>query len=315
MFKSLAKQISRIFYDRPLPQPSADEKAFLSELQSVFRGFPVLETRNALPSETAWLGNMNRLRELVLSGNPREFLRWDVISQTMFVSSADYISAELKYLKNRPDWSRRWQGAIKESSAGHPLPCIFFPRSSGNLIHHAYHLARFEEKTQVKVQNVDFVFEFGGGYGSMCRLFYNLGFRGRYIIFDLPSYSALQVYFLKTLGLPVQPAAELEKSATGIVCVADIQELQTLLADPTPAKEKMFLATWSISETPLGIREAVLPLVSGFRLFLVAYQDKFAEVDNEAFFDAWRKTIAKVAWQRHRIEHLPGNTYLFGGGV
>ena len=96
------------------------------------------------------------------------------------------------------------------------------------MIHHAYHLAQFEEKTRTQVHEIDFVLEFGGGYGSMCRLFYNLGFRGRYVIFDLPSFSALQIYYLKTLDLPVQPINEL-KSRTGIVCVSDNTVLKSIL--------------------------------------------------------------------------------------
>jgi len=303
-----------ILLDRPLPQPSNSEKIFLSELQAIFREFSVLKTTKALPSETAWLRNMNRLRELVLNGNPREFLRWDVISRTMFVSSADYISAELKYLKNRCDWGTRWCGAIKESFVGHPPPYILYPASSGNLIHHAYHVAQFEEKTKVEVQNIDYVFEFGGGYGSMCRLFHNLGFHGRYILFDLPPFSALQVYFLKNLGLPVQSITEFGKSRTGIVCVSDIQHLKTMLGDPFQAKNRLFIATWSVSEAPIRIRDAVLALTTGFQLFLISYQDRFGEVDNADFFGTWRKTIKNVAWHSLRIEHIPGNNYLFGGG-
>jgi hypothetical protein len=237
----------------------------------------------------------------------------------MFVSFAAYIPTELKYLKHRPDWNTRWRTAIKESSVGrprrygyHPIPYIFYPASSGNLIHQAYSLARFEEQTKVQVENMDYVFEFGGGYGSMCRLFYNLGFHGRYIIFDLPSFVALQRYFLRTLGLPVQSVTEFVKSKTGIDCVSDIQHLIALLADHIEARNTMFIATWSISESPISIRDSVLPLTSEFQSFLIAYQDSFGEVNNVDFFANWQETIRNVAWHSWRIEHIPGNYYLVG---
>ena len=163
MFKSILTKGLDAVFDRPLPPPSGDERTSLSELQRTFRNLPVLETTNALPSESAWLCNMNRLRELVLKQDPRGFLRWNVVSGTMFVGNARYICKELSYLKRLPDWTTRWRPAIKESQVGHPIPFILFPASSGNLIHHAYHVARFEEATKLRIDNMDFVFEFGGG--------------------------------------------------------------------------------------------------------------------------------------------------------
>jgi len=311
MVRSIAKKLLGIVLDRPLPFPSSAEKDFLSELQIAFRDLPVFDITNVPPSEAMWLINMNRLRELVLNQDPREFLRWDVISHTMFVSFAPYLSTELKFLKYRPDWNTRWRQAIKESSVGHPIPDIYYP-SSGNLIHHAYHVAQFEEKTKVQIHDMDYVFEFGGGYGSMCRLFYNLGFHGKYIIFDLPSFSALQRYFLGTLGFPVKPVSEFVTSETGVVCLSEMQQLQALFSDHINTKNGMFIGTWSISESPISIRNSVLPLVSKFQSFLIAYQDKFGEVNNMDFFDRWKESIRKVSWQSWRIEDIPGNNYLVG---
>jgi len=312
MFKSIIKKLFKIIFDRPLPPLSSEEKGFLSELQTEFSKLPVFETANAQPSEAKWLSNMNRLRELVLNKNPREFLQWDVVSQTMFVFYALYISTELNYLRHRSDWNTRWRSAIKESPVGHPVPCIFYPTSSSNLIHHAYHVAQFEDRTKSQVQNMDIVFEFGGGYGSMCRLFYNLGFRGKYIIFDLPLFSALQRYFLKTLGLPVLPVTEFAKSRTGIACVSDIQQLTTLLTDHIETRNKMFIATWSISESPISIRNSILPLTAEFQSFLITYQEGFGEVNNIKFFDEWKETRRNVVWNNWQIEHIPGNSYLVG---
>ncbi|MEI6395032.1 MAG: hypothetical protein WCT12_28480 [Verrucomicrobiota bacterium] len=312
MLRHIVKTLLATVLDRPLPPPSSDETAHLSELQTAFRQLAVLETTNALPSEKAWLSNMNRLRKLVLSRNPRKFLRWDVLSDTMFISFARYIATELKYLKLRPDWNTRWRRAIKESTVGHPFPYMFYPTSSGTLIHHAYHVAQFEQKTKVQVHDMTLVFEFGGGYGSMCRLFYNLGFHGRYIIFDLPSFSALQRYYLRSLGLPVQSVPEFVLSRNGIVCVSDIKQLIALLGEHIQARNTMFIGTWSISETPLSIRDSILPLTTGFESFLIAYQDRFGEVHNADFFDNWRESVSNVSWRSWRIEHIPGNNYLVG---
>ena len=47
----------------------------------------------------------------------------------------------------------------------------------------------------------DVIVEFGGGYGSMCRLVRKLGFKGRYVIFDLRPILALQKYYLGLHGV------------------------------------------------------------------------------------------------------------------
>jgi hypothetical protein len=312
MFKGIAKNSFGMILDLLLPPPSSEEKEFLSELKTAFREMAVLETINVLPSEAAWLRNMNNLREHVLNKDPRKFLQWDVVSRTMFTCLDRYLFTELNYLKDRSDWNTRWRAAIKESSVGCPIPYIFYPSSSGNLIHHAYHVAQFEEKTKIQVHNIDYVFEFGGGYGSMCRLFYNLGFHGTYIIFDLPSFSALQRYFLRTMGFQVQSGTEFLKSRNGIVCVSNLAKLIELLTDHIEARKAMFVATWSISESPTSLRNSVLPLTSEFLSFLIAYQDKFGEVNNVDYFDNWKETIKNVAWHSWRIEHIPGNNYLVG---
>jgi hypothetical protein len=291
---------------------SIEENAFLSELQATFRGLPVLETKDELPSAKIWLSNINRLREHVLTKDPRDFLLWDVILRTMFVSSDKYIYTELKYLRRCSNWNTRWRKAIIESSIGHPIPYIYYPRSSGNLIHHAYHLAQFEEKTEMQIQNMDYVFEFGGGYGSMCRLFYNLGFRGSYIIYDLPSFSAIQLYYLRNHGLSVKTINEYLQLKTGIVCISDIRQLTTLLNDQLKTRHTMFVATWSLSESPIKVRNKILSLASDYKSFLIAYQDKFGEVNNIKYFNKWKKTIKNVTWINWQIEHIPRNNYLIG---
>jgi hypothetical protein len=312
MLKRWGLKIWELVSDNPLPFHSSQEAALTAELQTTFRELAVPDSTPVPASEAAWMRNMNRLQELALTRDPRRFLRWDVVGNTMFVSYTSYISTELSFLKHSPDWNTRWRPAIQESPAGHPIPYIFYPASSGNLIHHAYHLAQLEEKTRVRAQDIGLVFEFGGGYGSMCRLFYNLGFEGRYIVYDLPPFSALQRYYLKILGLPVQSVTEFMKSKTGIVCISDTQDLKALLSESLEASDSLFLATWSISESPIRVRDSVLPLLYDFGLFLIAYQQRFGEIDNAQFFSNWKEVASRVRWNNWQIEHIPGNYYLIG---
>ncbi len=310
VLRRTAKRIYTSLFDRALPPPSPRERELVEQLRARFSGFPVHETAGATPSAASWLSNMNRLRQLVLSQDPREFLRWDVIINTMFVGNVPFVRSELNYLKERPDWDSRWRSAIAESTAGHPGPCVFHSGSSGNLIHHAYHVAQWEQATGIKPSDLDLIVEFGGGYGSMCRLHHQLGFRGQYVIFDLPSFSALQTFYLQQLGLKVANAKESD-AAANVLCTSEVAELRSLLRGAAERKS-LFIATWSLSETPLTVRLGVMPLLEQCSNYLLAYQDQFEEVDNVSFFTAWQASMPHVEWQSQTIPHLAGNRYLFG---
>jgi len=309
--KFLCKSLSNL-YDKPLPPPTDKEKDLVKELKTTFHDLPLVGTTNCCALEEEWINNTNRLRELVLNDDPREFLRWHVISATMFVKYATYITPELNYLKKRPDWGSRWSGAIEECPAGHPVPYCLYPKSSANLIHHAYHLAKFEEKTGVGVNDINFIFEFGGGYGSMCRLLYNLGFGGNYVLFDLPPFSALQQFFLKSIGARVHSFDSFKKGENGAICISNLQQLRKILSDRIEASNSMFIATWSISEAPISIRNSISPLVSPFDEFLITYQHQFREVNNVVFFGNWKSSQGAIEWYEWEIEHIPENRYLVG---
>jgi hypothetical protein len=299
--------------DTSLPPATDLELELVCQLRENFRTLQPAKDTNLLASEAAWINHSSRLSELVFDSDPREFLRWDVILETMFAASAEYIEEELRYLRRLSDWRSRWRKAIKESTVGRPFLSPLHPRSSSHLIHQAYHLAQFEEQTGVHLSHIDYIFEFGGGYGSMCRLFHNLGFKGRYVIFDLPHFSALQQFFLKSIGIRVATIQAAGAANAGVICTSDLEQLELVLSDRVEQHNSLFVATWSISETPIQLRESILPSVAEFSAFLIAYQQEYGEVNNRQFFSEWKDRMSKqVAWQEALIGHLPGSRYLFG---
>ena len=167
---------------------------------------------------------------------------------------------------------------------------------------HAHCLALFEQRMGVKVSDLKFVFEFGGGYGCACRLLYSLEFAGRYIDYDLPVVAALARYYLDEIGL---------LSGGNISCISDFEVLAHALL--SVQGESLFLSTWALSETPLLVRHRILSLLVGrFKYFYLIYQPEFREVDNIQFFDEMMtSTLSGIHWQRWEIEHL-GATALAG---
>jgi hypothetical protein len=291
---------------QPVPL-DGDEKTRIEQLRKDVEQLPPLDGPPPESSAAAlWLGCRRRLREFLASEDPRSFIHWDVIGQTMHVgANASYTPEELNQLQDSPQWLSRWESALAEDAAGCPVRARSRPTSSGNLIHHAYHLLQAEPLLGRPIGQFRRIIEFGGGYGSFCRLAWRLGFRGRYVIYDFPEFSALQRYFLRAVGVPL---AEPE-NPNGAHCISDVDDLAAETADGD-----LFVALWSISETPLDFRRRILATVAGAGNFLIASQPRVGEADNVAFFDQWTAAQSRVQWTKLPIAHMPGDFYLIGKG-
>lgn len=271
----------------------------LDRLRNRVRAIPDPDHGSGSASERRWLENMSELRGQLLTREPHDFLRWDVIRRTMFVGSSRYVRRELDALRDDPGWNSRWRQAIIENRAGDPPGFPRYRASSGNLIHHAYHLHQYEHACGTRVSDIACVVEFGGGYGSMCRLIHRLGFRGRYIIIDLPVFLALQAFYL---------------DETGITANADIRQFEDpgeVMPAMGPGKT-MFIATWSYSEVPPPVRSRIAPVMAACTHLLVGFQDRFEDLVNQDLEAEIRRTCGPDrAWHAMPIPHLPGNRYLF----
>lgn len=308
MIRRLASSIQLNLIDRP----TSSELELIRELRANIRTLPGREITERSQAEDIWAKVVNRLRYLILHEDPRKFLEWANLS-TMFVGNESYVAEELRYLQQHRQWSGKWREAIAESEVGQPTRFPAYPQSSGNLIHHAYHLSQFEEKTGRQVADLDFLVEFGGGYGSMCRLIHKLGFTGKYIIFDLAEFSCLQSFFLKSIGLPVRSLESFKTAKSGILIISDKDLLREGISTRSQqALRSLFLATWSISETSIPFREEILGMVMASDAFLIGYQDRFGEVDNVDFFSNLKRKREDINWHDWEIPHIPGNRYLFG---
>ena len=173
------------------------DKGLIDELRAGYNNLPVFtgiepeDTDKSNPLDT-WKGNLNLLRENVLNSDIRSFLKWPVLRKTMVIGSeANYVFYELSQLKKHKEWGF-YKKALKEIWFGERNMYPFFLHSSAILIHQMYQVAQFESNTAIKTKSHDCILEFGGGYGSMCRLLRNLNFNGQYLIYDLAPFSLLQ---------------------------------------------------------------------------------------------------------------------------
>ena len=291
----------------------AVDAADIATLRASIQRLPDLPVSGS-EAEAMWLAYRRRFREDVLTRDPRRFLRWPVV-RPMYKRDAPYVGAQLAYLRAHPDWPSRWRPAIQESAVGDPRPFFDYPTSSGNLLYQAYQMCRFEDVTGARLPDVEFILEFGGGYGALCRLVYTLGFGGTYAIYDFPEFSALQQFYLRAHGLPTSTGTRREPGRPAIVTLSTLGELDELLEGRLPGRAA-FVALWSLSETPLQLRNAVMTRVKTFDLFVFGYNPRFADVDNTAWFAAARARLDdRIDWHDVPLQLLHESVrHLFGAG-
>lgn len=288
------------------------EFALVRELRSLFAELPGAPAPSNSEAESTWNRFRSELRNSVIHQDARCFLRWDVIQKTMFVSNAPFARKEFASLKIDEHWRTVWKEAIEEDLCGHPKPFFLHPRSSGNRIHQAYHLAQFQQRSGIGFRDLKFIFEFGGGYGGMCRIVHKLGFAGKYVIFDFPEMCLLQRFYLRCVGLPAAYFTTDDRTDNAIVLTSCLEDLHQVIAE-TKTGRSLLIATWSLSEAPAALRRTILQEVAGFGSFLISYQDRFGEEDNQLFFKNWTSSLPPdIQWSDWPLTHLPGNRYLMG---
>jgi hypothetical protein len=277
------------------PVANTDMARLASELRSAMARLP---RKNG--ATDGWASFSDRLAAQLAERHPVSFLRCPVVRTTMFVAKAAYLREEFRHLRNSSLWVTHWRPALQESRVGNPDPLWLYPWSSGNTVHHLYHLCRFGEETGADPAKLRFVLEFGGGYGNLCRLFQRLGFRGHYAIYDLPHVAALQRYYLSAVG---------SNAATITLTSSQIEAVQALNEAATDSS--MFVAMWSLSETPVVEREFVASRLKDFAYILIGYQGTFEGIDNVNYFSGLQRNLVTTHdCLTCPISHLPDSFYL-----
>jgi len=172
-----------------------------------------------------------------------------------------------------------------------PVSSLDFSRVEyNNLIHQAYHLYQWQQATGQRIDQLSTIVEFGGGYGAMCLLSHRLGFKGRYVIYDLPEFSLLQEWYLSQHG--IKPEWNPKRK---------------------PKDVDLFMALYSLSEVEPSKRPELL-IEAGSYLFL--YSGQWEGCDNVDWFKQFTLFAMPTVWQWKHTEltHLPDpqNFYSIG---
>lgn len=266
--------------------------------------------RSGMTGPEPWLSRQVQLAISLQERDPSNFLQWPVVRKAGIQSWRVREALNAYRALADSDDPQRWLDVAKDSAVGAPAWLEAHPQHSVNSVFVTSHLAEFKRRTGRDIREFDTILEFGGGYGALCRSAFRAGFRGRYIIFDLPIIGALQRFYLRAAGLPVMTIVQLAAAGEGIVAVSDTGALDAALGGQ--AGTALFVATWSLSETPADVRALVEPFLPHMSGALIAYQSSFVGFDNRAYFHRVANKLDKLSWRESCLPSQPLNYYLFG---
>ncbi len=212
----------------------------------------------------------------------KRFLKEGFIQQMFFVHNRFYILNELLDLRKDPNW-KFYKYLCLEDNIGDPVRYYLYPSSSGNRINHVYHLNILSKETKIKLDKIKYVFEFGGGYGCMARIFSKINSKIKYKIFDMQSVSFLQYYYLKQIGLNVG-----FKNLNNICLINNLNKIKNVKFK----KGSLFIANWSLSESPIKFRKKFLNLIKKHEIILICFQEYFENINNLKYFIDLKKELS-----------------------
>lgn len=149
--------------------------------------------------EPQWHKNMLEIEQYFLNDFSFSFLNYPVIKRTMFMYTFKNWKDIQKKLISEYFTKDQVKKILREYSLGRPLLNDAEYVTSGNNIHHLYHLVKFFKETNTSVENFNTIVEVGGGYGNLAKICKNLNKEVTYIIIDIPIFSYIQAVYLKTI--------------------------------------------------------------------------------------------------------------------
>ncbi len=220
--------------------------------------------------------------EILKKGKIYNFLRNSFVQKMFFVHNRFFIIKELNSLKVKKRW-KFYEKLLPEDNVGNPIRYFLYPKSSGNKINHVYHLSILEDYLNIDLSKINYVFEFGGGYGCMARIFFKINKNIKYLIFDTKLVNLLQYYYLKQNKINVG-----FNDRNKFTLKNDLKNLKN-----EKKKKSIFIANWSLSETPINFRNKFLRYILNYQYIFIAFQEQFEGIDNKKYFNNLQKKLKK----------------------
>lgn len=240
------------------------------------------------------------------------FLRNQILKRTMFAHLPEKAKAIQKKLINSFFKTEDAKKYLLEDAIGNPILNDIEYLTSGNTIHHLYHLAKFSTELKIDLKEIQSYVELGGGYGNLAKITKKINPDITFTIIDIPIFSFIQytyltaifgkehvVFFDKNVGI-IPKKINLVTLDESI-----IEEFSRLKYSPD-----VFLSTWALSES----NQATQTFVRNNNYFNAKYLLLAYQKANDSFEFAQEVTKLSDDYllkYNEETEYLTDNYYLF----
>jgi hypothetical protein len=246
------------------------------------------------------------IKEFSLDRDLADFKTWDEVRQIPIYSEHelvdDYYREVCQLLRSSPHQAE-WEHVLSkgEPQRGHTeesyARALYKPAAgvstTGFRLKSLHHVLTFEQLREKSILDYDCIVEFGAGIGDTAHTIFDRGYRGAYFIVDFPEIARISSYYLGG-------RAEVLHS------VDDIPDYLPL--------NLLFIATWSLSEAPLELRNKIAEKLSGADC-LILFQYSFYGINNmEYFLEQWpslTKSFYRIRPLRFH-QSMGGSWYMTG---
>ncbi|MDC5850456.1 putative sugar O-methyltransferase [Vibrio europaeus] len=242
--------------------------------------------------------------------NPMSFLRQPTLSRTVHPNQQDIANLYLQDMRSNSFARTRLLARLHDVPIGDPYVCESFPLASPMSIQHAKYMLLLKEHLGIFVPESDLehIVEFGGGYGNFCRLVYSLGYSKDYDIIDLPEMHSIQEHYLRH--------ALSERVVDHKVKFYALDDISSKILNG----KSLFMATFSLNETPMDVRLKVEPVLSKFDYLFLAYNSNFSGIDNLSYFDELKRKLSfdyelQIVKDEHRSAWFMFGKKIHGGPI
>lgn len=249
----------------------------------IFREFQIRFFSGVDSKWNTWQEIDQEFARLSNSKKFRTFRRSAIVLETM----------EYQKLDAGPFSKELERKGVIESRLGMPLKPPGY-KNSLNLGHQYRHLKKWSGNLETELPELSRIVEFGAGFGMMSWLVFQLGFDREYVIVDNGGTSSLQKKYL-----------EATLTAQQFENIRWIDSLEALT--PALSPEDLFIAMWSVSETPdETFEKTLLELQERSPRILFAYQEEFKGRNNSEYINRYsiQGSIGKIEnWPSFYLWH------------
>lgn len=173
---------------------------------------------------------------------------------------------------------------LRDEEFGSPNFSYVYPQSSTLNIQHVYHIITIRKYLGLKIESLQRIYEFGGGYGNLARLIFKSGFLGEYSIFDFEMMGVLQKYYLSS-------AKATSSKINNLKFISNLDHFGDGIHNSFN-DGSLLIATWSLSESPIEIRELLYDkILQSVSYVYITFQRNWHTVDNFEYFTRLSKRL------------------------